>query len=372
MSTNTAPRVLLSGVVLSQPMGGVRRHNQELLPRVAELLRARGGALSILLGREGLPFELPEWIERIPSTIPARPALVRATLEGRTLRAQLEAARRNGRAFDLVHTAHLPVPRQLPVPYTVTIHDLRSLELAHTPLSRRLIGRKVVGEAVSRAAAVIAVSESVRAQLVERFRLDAQHVHVVPNAADHFEPLPRRPGSDAPLLHIGHLEPRKNLELLLRALQCDPSLPPLWLAGAAKSGEEERLRALAGELGIQSRVRFLGPFDDRELAGLYAQAACVVFPSHLEGFGIPALEAQRARAPLAIARAGALPEVAGPDTPTFAVDDPLDCARAIRAAMSQPPEALDRAAARAGGFRWQASAERWCDVWCAVARSPTC
>ena len=39
MSTNAAPRVLLSGVVLSQPMGGVRRHNQELLPRVAELLR---------------------------------------------------------------------------------------------------------------------------------------------------------------------------------------------------------------------------------------------------------------------------------------------------------------------------------------------
>jgi hypothetical protein len=46
-----APRVLVAGTVLGQPMGGVRRHNQELLPRVARRLAARGGALAVLAGR---------------------------------------------------------------------------------------------------------------------------------------------------------------------------------------------------------------------------------------------------------------------------------------------------------------------------------
>jgi hypothetical protein len=48
----SAPRVLVSGVVLGQPMGGVRRHNAELLPRVARLLAERGGSLAVLEGRE--------------------------------------------------------------------------------------------------------------------------------------------------------------------------------------------------------------------------------------------------------------------------------------------------------------------------------
>jgi len=60
-------------------------------------------------------------------------------------------------------------------------------------------------------------------------------VRVVPNAADHFEPLPREPREDAPLVHVGHVEPRKNIELLLRALAHDPALPRLVLAGAPGS-----------------------------------------------------------------------------------------------------------------------------------------
>ena len=138
-------RVLLSAVVLAQPMGGVRRHSAELLPRAARLLRDSGGALAVLEGREKIPFDLPDFVERIPSSVPAHPVIARATLEGRALRRALEAAANVGARFDLVHTGHLPVPRHLKTPHCVTIHDLRALELEHTPLSRRLIARKVIG-----------------------------------------------------------------------------------------------------------------------------------------------------------------------------------------------------------------------------------
>jgi mannosyltransferase len=356
-------RVLVSGVVLSQPQGGVRRHNQELLPRVAELLARRGGSLALMQGKQGLPFELPAEIELLTSNVPARPAIVRATLEGRWLRKHIDAARAAGNPFTLVHTAHLPVPKHLPIPYTLTLHDLRSLAGQHTPMSRRLVSRKLIGEAVRGARAVICVSQSVRAQLLEQFALAPERVHVVPNAADHFTPRARRREPDAPILYVGHLEPRKNLSLLLHALAADPNLPDLVLAGAAKNDEDRRLRAQAASLGIDSRVRLLGAFDDAELPALYAGAGCCVFPAHVEGFCIPVLEAQRAGVPLAVARTPALEETAGADVPTFATDDAPGCARAIRAALDIGEQELERAAERAHTYRWDDSARRWLTVW---------
>jgi glycosyltransferase involved in cell wall biosynthesis len=355
-----APRVLVSGVVLAPGAGGapggVRRHNQELLPRVARLLREGGGALAVLVGRDGLAFELPDEVERIPSNVPAAPPLARAAHEGRALRAALAAA-----PFDLVHTAHLPAPRALSVPCTLTLHDLRTLELAHTAFSRRFFAQSVIGGAVARAAAVITVSETVRAAIAERFR--PRRLFVVPNAGDHLPVLPRASVPGAALLHVGHLEPRKNLELLLRALAIDPALPDLELAGAAKRGEDERLLALARALGVAERVRLLGPVPDQRLPELYAGCAAVVIPSRLEGFGIGVLEAQRARAPLAIADAGALPEIAGAGVPRFAPDDLAGCAAAIRTALAQTGESLDAHAARAGRFSWDESARLLCAAW---------
>lgn len=355
--------VLVSGVVLGQPMGGVRRHNAELLPRVARILHEAGGRLAVLEGREAPAFALPDTVERIRSDVPAGPPLVRSIHEGRALRRAVEEAAARGAPFDLIHTAHLPVPRRLPLPYTLTIHDLRSLELEHTPFSRRFVAGTVIGDAVRNAALVFTVSETVRSTLLERWSLPPERVVVVPNAADHFDVLPRRPARDAPLLHVGHLERRKNLELLVRALAREKALPRLVLAGTARHGEDERLRALALELGVSERVTFLGAFADEELPRLYAGAACVVLPSRLEGFGIPALEARRARVPLAVARAGALVEVAGDGVPVFGVDDVEGCAGAIRAALETPESELDAFAERAARFAWNRSAAVWTRAW---------
>ncbi len=362
----SAPRVLVAAAPLAQGPGGVRRHNQELLPRAARLLQASGGGLALLVGRDGLALELGEGIERLASDVPSGPPLARAAREGAALRRALAEARARGRPFDLVHTAHLPAPRALGAPFTLTLHDLRALALAHTPFSRRFFARSVIGAAVRAARAVLTVSETVRAELAARFQ--PRQVFVVPNAGDHLPVLPRARAPGAALLHVGHLEPRKNLELLLAALAADPGLPDLELAGAAKDDEEARLRARAQALGLAARVRFLGPVPEPELAGLYARCAAVVIPSRLEGFGIGVLEAQRARAPLAIADAGALPEVAGPGVPRFAPDDAAGCARALRTALASDAATLDEHAAWAARFSWDASARALVSAWSVAAR----
>ncbi|MFT5050550.1 MAG: glycosyltransferase involved in cell wall biosynthesis [Chlamydiales bacterium] len=364
--TDRAPSLLVSGVVLSQPAGGVRRHNQQLLPRLAGLLAGAGGRMAILEGAAGIPFDLPESVERIPSSVPAGPPPRRAVSEGRALGQAIEAARTAGRPFDLLHTAHLPVPRALPIPYTLTQHDLRQLEIISTPFVRRLFASGIIGRALRNAAGIFVVSETVRTEILLRYRLDPQGVRVVSNAADHFQPGPRDYAQPGRLLALGHVEPRKNLGLILEALALDPALPSLQVAGRAKGDEQARLEQRARELGVEARVHFSGPFEDEQLPQLYSQAACVVLPSHIEGFGIVALEAQRARVPLAISSAGALLEVAGEGVPSFAPDDPASCAAALAHALEQPADVLARHAARADRFTWDASAQAWFEGLCAV------
>ena len=126
MSAGRAPRVLVLGTLLGQPMGGVRRHNAELLPRAAKILEARGGSLAVMEGREPVAFPLPARIQRIPTDAAAHPVLARFATEGRAARQVL--ANPPGASFDLVHTAHLPAPRLSAAPFTITVHDLRHLE----------------------------------------------------------------------------------------------------------------------------------------------------------------------------------------------------------------------------------------------------
>jgi glycosyltransferase involved in cell wall biosynthesis len=339
----SAPRVLVCGSVLGQPMGGVRRHNAELLPRAAALLEQHGGRLAVLEGRERIAFELPASVERIASGVPASPVLLRAACESRALR-------RSG--FDLVHTGHLPAPRGLSVPFTITLHDLRHVE------ARRPFAAWALADALRRARGVFTVSESVRAELCERHGADPQRVRVVPNAADHLQPLPREPRPEARLLCLGHLEPRKNQELVLRALALDARLPAVDFAGAAKGSERARLERLARELGLVGRVRFLGGFEERELPQLYARAAAAVFPARLEGFGIGVLEALRARCPLALSRIPAHLELVGPEIPSFDPSDAAACAAAIRTALAGA-----QAAPAAQRFSWDESARALVAGW---------
>lgn len=344
-------------------MGGVRRHNAELLPRVARILAERGAELSVLEGTTPIAFDLPDEVVRIPCDVPAGPPLTRATAEGRVVRAELEAASASGRPYSLVHTAHLPAPRNLDTPLTLTLHDVRRLDKSLSTRLQITVARFTLQRALNSAARIFCVTEAVRGELMHYFGLPSDRIRILPNAADHFTPLPRSTDHASGLLHIGHLEPRKNLELLLRALALDPELPSVTLAGAAKGDETERLQALARELDITERVHFLGPVAEERIPELLANAACVVMPSRVEGFGIGALEAQRAGVPLAISNITALREVAGERTPHFPPDDPAACAQAIRVALTADPSTIEAARTQAERYSWDASAATWVAAW---------
>lgn len=354
-----APRVLVLGSVLGQPPGGVRRHNAELLPRVAELLSERGGELLVLEGRERMAFTLPDCVQVLRSDIPSHPPLARVRAENRLLGALAHGS------CDLVHGAHLPLAGRHALPCTLLIHDLRRLDPSFGSWVQRWFARTVLSRALSRARGVAVVSEAMRTELAQRMSIPSERIAVIPNAADHLPVLARCPTEQAGLITLGHLEPRKNLELLLRALAVDAGLPPLEIHGAEKGNEGARLKSLALELGIADRVKFCGPIAEEALPQLYARAAAAVFPARIEGFGIGALEAAQAGCPVAVSAIAAHREIV-PQAPCFDPADARDCARAIRRAMHSAAEAARSGPLNARRFSWDRSAAALADFWCRV------
>jgi glycosyltransferase involved in cell wall biosynthesis len=191
--------------------------------------------------------------------------------------------------------------------------------------------------------------------------------------------LSARPSS-APLsssygLHVGTLEPRKNLPVLLAAWRLLrarlPGAPPLVLAGAFGWGAGA-LRREVERAADEGWLRPLGYVPAAELADLYRGAAVVVLPSLYEGFGLPAVEAMAAGAPLVVSDIPVLREVAG-DAALYAPPDrPERWADALARLLGDP--ALRRELAARGRLRrelfdWSRAADSTAAAWRAAVRA---
>ena len=156
------------------------------------------------------------------------------------------------------------------------------------------------------------------------------------------------------LLCAGRLSIEKGFDIALRAMA---KLPRGRLRIAGEGRELSALQALSQELGIESRVEFLGALERCRLAEEMAAAQALLCPSRLEGFGLVALEAAQAGTPTLAARVGGLPEVVVDGETGVLVDshDPALWARAIEyfLASDQGEVMGQRARVRAAQvFRW--------------------
>jgi glycosyltransferase involved in cell wall biosynthesis len=179
----------------------------------------------------------------------------------------------------------------------------------------------------------VGVTKDIVAHMV-REGVPATRAHFIPTFPDIADdpPLDRasvRTAADAKvLLALSRLHPKKGLDTLLRALALLPECI-LWLAGEGPSRAE--LEALAQNLSVADRVRFLGWRTDR--AALLRAADVCVLPSRYEPFGTVILEAWAARTPLvACASAGPAAHVADGETGLLT---PIDDAPALASALAR-------------------------------------
>lgn len=213
--------------------------------------------------------------------------------------------------LDLVHIPYFNVPISYPGKFIVTIHDLTILHFdtgkaTTLPLPlyklRRLGYYLALMLGLKRADKVIAVSEVTKQEIVDHFHIDPSKIVVTHEAVDDKlkaqaadRRAQRRLVNETYFLYVGNAYPHKNLERLLKAFQqftIDNSHLTIKLILV---GEDDffyrRLRSEASRLKLNQRVVFFGPADDRRLQNLYRHALALVFPSLMEGFGLPGLEA---------------------------------------------------------------------------------
>jgi len=275
--------------------------------------------------------------------------------------------------------AHV-LPLAHPLPSVVTVHDLgyRHFPGAH-PAGQRLYLDWSTRFSARAATHVIADSAATQRDLAHFYGVPAEKVSVVYPGRDErlvrVDPTPVRARYDLPpdyLLHVGTLQPRKNLSRLIDAVaHLRGQWPLVQLVLAGQPGWQagpilEQARANAGF------VRLLDYVPDDDLAGLYSGARAFVFPSLYEGFGFPVLEAMACGTPVVCANTSSLPEVAGD---AALLVDPQDTA-ALAAAIGQllSGEAL-RASLAAKGleqvqkFSWERAATETLKVLDGVTKS---
>lgn len=244
----------------------------------------------------------------------------------------------------LVHFPTPYVPRVVPAPYVVTVHDVIDLEFPQ--YAKPKVGpywRHVVGPVLRGARAVI-TDDDATVELLERYlRVDPARVRVIPLGVDAPDPLPEPLVGDRPyLFYAGNHRPHKDLATLVAAWA---SLPDRHAVDLVLTGDEEP--ALRSVRHTHGELAFAGAVDEEDLWRLYRGAAAYVHPALREGFGLPVLEALRAGTPV-IAAETATATVLKPYVHRYAPHDIIALRLLLLRAVEQPDAfARDAALARA-------------------------
>jgi glycosyltransferase involved in cell wall biosynthesis len=221
-----------------------------------------------------------------------------------------------------------------------------------------------------RADGLIAISENTRRDAIRTLDLKPEVVQVIyPGVAQAFfqvmpedvEAARRKYGLERPyVLHVGTIEPRKNIDRLLDTWQ---SLPPSFREefelvaigpeGWQSAATMDRLRSAPG-------VRYLGYVPERDLPPLTAAATVFVYPSLYEGFGFPVAQAMAAGVPVITSNLSSLPEITGDAAVLVEPRSEAQIRGAVEGLLTSPSRRAELASAgrsRAVRFQWDVCAQ---------------
>jgi glycosyltransferase involved in cell wall biosynthesis len=229
------------------------------------------------------------------------------------------------RGADLIHQPAFSVPILFPGKKVVTVHDLIPIYFGKDiSLPSRLFLGKWVPFTFRFADHLIAVSKATKQDLIDTLNIPEEKITVIPEAAgESFKPvndpkerdhIKKKYGISMPyLLHIGTINPRKNLEFLVRVFaKLVQNFPTLSLIITGKKGwYYDDLFRLIDELKLHNKIIFTGYIDEQDKPALISGASVYCFPSLYEGFGLPALEAMACGTPVVASNISSIPEVTG-------------------------------------------------------------
>ncbi len=311
------------------------------------------------------PSLMVDGVELVHSQLPLERPLPRIAWEQVVLPFDLRRRRP-----DVIHGLMNVLPLASRIHGVVTVHDLSFVRTPEKlpPLKRAYL-LNLCRASVRRAARVIAVSRQTRDDIIRYFGVAPERVRVVYNGvAPEFSPADqtaierfRHEKGLTPrfLLYLGTLEPRKNLELLVRAYarwraQAPPEYQDVKLVLAGGKGwYYNTIYTTVEALQLEESVLFPGFLPRAELVDWYRAALGFVYPSVFEGFGLPVLEAMASGTPVLCSQESSLLEVVGDAALTFPTSDGEALANGLHLIVTQPnvrAELSRRGRARAAEF----------------------
>ncbi|MCK5131030.1 MAG: glycosyltransferase family 4 protein [Candidatus Sabulitectum sp.] len=239
--------------------------------------------------------------------------------------------------IDWLHTANGELLPSTPfVKQIAMIHDLGPFMYGHMkPDAVTNAWRKRIKNIARIADCIVVNSDSTRTDLLNFLPSLEGRVFLTPLGINHFSAASSPSDIKSHILTVGTVEPRKNIDGLLKAYSImleKGDLPPLVIAGMDGFRAEEYKR-LPLELGIENRVKFTGYVGDRELSDLYARAYCLVHPAHHEGFGFTVPEAFTWGLPVVASNTGGLGEFFSETAWMVDPSDPESIAHGIELAL---------------------------------------
>ncbi len=316
-------------------------------------------------GRDGLRIE---GTSTVLSPLPTVNPIARICWEQSGL--PFQAARRR---VTLLHGTVNVVPLLFPGPTVVTVHDLSFLRMPEQfpPLKARYL-KAAVDLSTRKATHIIAVSEHTRQDLIELLQLPEERISVVySGAAPSFRPLPSaeceafrraRLGGRPMILHVGTLQPRKNIDVLIRAFAAvrrRERLPHVLALVGARGWMYDDLFALVQREGLGEHVNFVDFVASDQLPLWYNSADLFAYPSAYEGFGLPVLEAMACGVPVVTSTSSSLVELAGDAAITVAPGSQEALELALTRVLGDEPlrrRLREHGLLRASAFSWDRTA----------------
>jgi glycosyltransferase involved in cell wall biosynthesis len=325
-------------------------------------------------GLNGIPCE------RAAAPFPTPHELLRALWEQILVPLQV---RRSG--IDVYHSPNYTLPLSLSCPGVLTVHDLAFLHGGLHNQRLQLYLRLFTGLGIRRASRIIAVSLSTREEVESRYPSARGRTSVIyPGLDPRFQSRPSHAevrsfreerGLVRPyVLFVGAIEPRKNLPRLVKAFErtvAEADMPhELIICGpwGWRCGPSAKAMARSP---LRERIRRVGYVRDSDLPLLYAGADALAYPSLIEGFGFPPLEAMAMGTPVVTSDISSMPEVVGDAAVKVSPRSVESIAAGLVSVLtdSRVADSLrESGPARAGKFTWDRAAALTVEIYSSAGR----
>ncbi|MCX7918626.1 MAG: glycosyltransferase family 4 protein [bacterium] len=283
--------------------------------------------------------------------------------------------------IDIFHSPFGVIPFRCPCASVITVHDLTfHFYPKLTDIKNRLLLPRLIPKSLNRATAIIVDSKAIKNELVELYKIrenQIEVIHLAPSSFSRLIPketarkyLAERYGIQSRfILFVGTLEPRKNIEVLLKTYHQLPTelreKYQLVLVGK-KGWQYQSIFKLIDELNLQNQIIFMNYVSEEDLPFFYNAAAVFVYPSLYEGFGLPLVDALACGTPIITSKISSMPEVVSYAGILIDPKNESELIKALSRLLTDQELAnhlSEKALSRAHHFSWQDTARKTFEVY---------